>query len=515
MFRDNAIWYREWTLFRRRLRGPRLAQLFYPGMVLTPALLLSLLHPQGAEQDTAFAIAAFLHATWCMFRAISATVGTVAWEEERRTWDALLATPISAAGLFWGKVLSSLSPLALTLVGWSPVWAWYLLDGGATPGQLVKLAVLTAALVALFGALGTWASVRQPTADRAAQFCYAILGLLTLGLAVLYLLFEIGLGSDLFWPAILDPYFAVGSVLWSEDAEWRHVWLLQSLIFLPSAGVLFWLAARRLGSVQAMAARVNTARAARVGGPEEPVAYREWLRGKGLRSWMWLALYPAVLLVPIVTTQLGRGHSDAQSGVILGLLGHTLYFTVRALASACTRVAAERDRRTWDLMLNTRLTAEELYRSNLRAVTRPLLIQLAACTPLLAVLLTTGELDLPGLLGVLLFTAVQIAAWAALGLWLSLRSRTALRAVQLATAALVAALVVPIWMDALLDELLRLPGDYFVFSFVNPVMGTLWFMPDLMRDVPALGPVCAGIYLGLAWVLGRASRAAFGRASRT
>jgi ABC-type transport system involved in multi-copper enzyme maturation permease subunit len=87
------------------------------------------------------------------FAALSAA-GTVAREKDRRTFVLLLLTDMSDAEIVLGKLLGSLLPIALVLVGTLPVLALLLLLGGIPPEQVFNAWLVLLATAFAAGSLG-------------------------------------------------------------------------------------------------------------------------------------------------------------------------------------------------------------------------------------------------------------------------------------------------------------------------------------------------------------------------
>ena len=107
-----------------------------------------------------FQVLTFVLVTLLTFFAALSAASTVAQEKDRRTFLLLLLSDLRDYEIVLGKLLGSLLPIILILLGTLPVLALLLLLGGITPGQVVQswLIVATTALAAgsLGGLISLW-----------------------------------------------------------------------------------------------------------------------------------------------------------------------------------------------------------------------------------------------------------------------------------------------------------------------------------------------------------------------
>lgn len=109
------------------------------------------------------------------FLAPATTVNAMSSEYERRTFDMLLMTPISATQLLFGKLIASLSFLILMVLASLPVFSAVALFGGVELndiGRVVGTLLMTAIVGGMFG-LFCSALTRQTYS--ATLLCFAIL----------------------------------------------------------------------------------------------------------------------------------------------------------------------------------------------------------------------------------------------------------------------------------------------------------------------------------------------------
>src|SRR6266478_3214818 len=92
-----------------------------------------------------FQIFTYVQLTLLLFFAALSAASTVAQEKDRRTFILLLITDMRDYEIVLGKLLGSLLPIALLLLGAVPVLAILLLLGGIAPAQVLHaLPLLTA-----------------------------------------------------------------------------------------------------------------------------------------------------------------------------------------------------------------------------------------------------------------------------------------------------------------------------------------------------------------------------------
>lgn len=136
----------------------------------------------------------------------------------------------------------------------------------------------------------------------------------------------------------------------------------------------------------------------------------------------WL-LYPSLLVVPYLFFVTTHGSSeDARWGsLLLALLGHLMYLVVRTLGAAAASIAREREARTLETLMSTRLTPRELALGVVKASAGPRLREMVLWSPLLAAILAQelNALQIVLLLGV---SAVTVVFMACLGLSISVSS---------------------------------------------------------------------------------------------
>jgi ABC-type Na+ efflux pump permease subunit len=154
------------------------------------------------------------------FSAISAA-STVAQEKDRRTFILLLITDMRDYEIVLGKLLGSLLPIGLLLLGSVPVLSLLLIMGGIDPEQLLQALLILAATAFGSGSLGGLIALwRDKTFQSLAlSVLFLVLYLcLVRALAIIPGLSGETLKTVQTW---LDPLFALESVLEPPEEGWR------------------------------------------------------------------------------------------------------------------------------------------------------------------------------------------------------------------------------------------------------------------------------------------------------
>ncbi len=101
-----------------------------------------------------FQIFTYVLLTLLLFFAALSAAGTVAQEKDRRTFILLLITDMRDYEIVLGKLLGSLLPIALLLLGSIPVISMLLLMGGIGPQHVMQAVLILAATAFASGSLG-------------------------------------------------------------------------------------------------------------------------------------------------------------------------------------------------------------------------------------------------------------------------------------------------------------------------------------------------------------------------
>jgi ABC-type transport system involved in multi-copper enzyme maturation permease subunit len=128
------------------------------------------------------------------------TSGAISGEKERKTYDLLRTTLLSARSLVSGKLLSALSYVFLLIVVSMPLISIAFLLGGVSPVELLLSQLLVAVSAVTFALVGLFYSTMMRTTMAASVSTYATALLLTAGGPIVAVLFAAILGPLLFGP---------------------------------------------------------------------------------------------------------------------------------------------------------------------------------------------------------------------------------------------------------------------------------------------------------------------------
>jgi ABC-2 type transport system permease protein len=151
----------------------------------------------------------------CALIAPALTAGAISTEREHQTFDLLLLTRLSNFAIVMGKLLSSLSFVAMVLICALPVMAISFLLGGVAPAELGWGLVVILATVSFFGAVGLYCSTRFPKTATAAAVAYVIClawtALIPAGVGLLVSYFDGGVAtrSSIVFATALCAFFAL------------------------------------------------------------------------------------------------------------------------------------------------------------------------------------------------------------------------------------------------------------------------------------------------------------------
>ncbi len=113
------------------------------------------------------------------------TAGAISGERERRTYELLRTTLLSARALVVGKLFSALSYIVLMLFTTVPLQAIAFLFGGVTPQEVAITMVILLAAAFHFGAVGIYFSTVTKRTLPASVLTYGYALLTTLGLPLM------------------------------------------------------------------------------------------------------------------------------------------------------------------------------------------------------------------------------------------------------------------------------------------------------------------------------------------
>ncbi|MFO0807481.1 MAG: ABC transporter permease [Gemmataceae bacterium] len=330
-----------------------------------------------------FQVFTYVELTLVTFFAALSAASTVAQEKDRRTFILLLLSDLRDYEIVLGKLLGSLLPILLVLVGSLPVLMLLLLLGGITPIQVIQswLVLLSTALVA--GSLGGLVALWR---DRTFQSLALSVLTIVLYFCVVRALGLFGTTADLV--DYLDPFQALRGVLDASSAEsavppvYFFVAVMLVLGVLLNLWGIYKLRHWNPGGEPIMQREApededekdRTRAHAAPGAVREvwrnPVLWREIrTRAYGRRPLIVKFAYFVVLgLICYAALSVVLGPNRVPFGAGLGLVPITILSLLLVAAQAATAITTERDGGALDLLLVTDLSPKEFIFGKLGGV---------------------------------------------------------------------------------------------------------------------------------------------------
>lgn len=125
--------------------------------------------------QTLFAGLAFTLLFLVCIIAPAVTVNAISSERERLTYEMLVATPLPAWRLLWGKLIASLTYVGLLLVAAVPLGSIVYLFGGITLKHVLQALAIIVMTAITAGMIGIWASALAGRTGRAAVLAYLLI----------------------------------------------------------------------------------------------------------------------------------------------------------------------------------------------------------------------------------------------------------------------------------------------------------------------------------------------------
>lgn len=113
--------------------------------------------------------------TLTIFLAPATTVNSISGEHERRTFELILATPLSAVQLLIGKLLAGLAFLMLLLLLTTPLFSVIMLFGGVGFADIARVVATVFGTAVMGCMLGLFCSIVTRQTYSATLLCYAVL----------------------------------------------------------------------------------------------------------------------------------------------------------------------------------------------------------------------------------------------------------------------------------------------------------------------------------------------------
>jgi ABC-type transport system involved in multi-copper enzyme maturation permease subunit len=212
---------------RGRMRGPR-AYLFLTGTlalfgVVTYGLyrLLRFVVAMQSGMSTGSVIGQSLFTGLVLLATLvicaiapSLTAGAISGEHERKTFDLLLATPLSASSVLFGKLIAALSYVALILLAAIPVVSLAYVFGGVAVTDMLQSLVLLLGFAVTYSTIGLFFSALFRRTGLAVGASYLVLALFVLGTVFAYAVVGVMRNNmPPSWILSLNPFSAMASAL--------------------------------------------------------------------------------------------------------------------------------------------------------------------------------------------------------------------------------------------------------------------------------------------------------------
>jgi ABC-2 type transport system permease protein len=244
---SNPVLIKE---LRSRFRGPRAFAVLTVFLVLLAGLaaatyFISTQNPyanisqRGSEIGTAiFVSVGVLEMLLVATIAPALASAAVSGEVERRTFDLLVATPLSSGAIVWGKAAAAMAYIVLLVASCMPILSLAFLFGGVSAQSLLRTQLSMLVLGFEFVAIGVLCSAVLRRSSRAAFHTYAALVLPTFLAVFLFYASNIFGYYDRSWIqivsiaiALLSPLAHVGAALMDLGNNWssgvgRAVWVV-------------------------------------------------------------------------------------------------------------------------------------------------------------------------------------------------------------------------------------------------------------------------------------------------
>lgn len=157
---------------------------------------------------------AFLELMMVCFIAPAVTAGAVSGEQEKQTYEMLLATPLRPGAILRGKLIASLGYVFLLILAAVPMASVVFVFGGVAPKELLKALIIVICLAVTLGVAGVFASAWLGRTTRATVASYLfVLALLVLPYVAYILSGAINQREPPRWLLLPSPVSALASAV--------------------------------------------------------------------------------------------------------------------------------------------------------------------------------------------------------------------------------------------------------------------------------------------------------------
>ena len=322
----------------------------------------------------AFQVLVTVQLTILLFFSALSTANTLSQEKDRRTFLLLLLTDLRNYEIVLGKVLGTLLPIGLLLLGIAPVLMLLMLLGGVAPFQVGQAMIVLATTAVAAGSLGGLVALWR---DKTFQALALTVLALVLYLCATRALPLLPIPGAEWWQATLDPFAALGQVV---DPPLRETHALAppyrfGLAMLVLAGVLNFVGIWRLRVWNPSGEPIMQRESSEVAVEEgknpvhsapgrvrrvwnNPILWREIAtRGYGRRPLLIkLAYFVAIGVIGWYAIGAADTHGWAAAR---GLVPIVILSLLLASAQAVTAITSERDLGALDLLIVTDMSPRE------------------------------------------------------------------------------------------------------------------------------------------------------------
>ncbi|MBN1483991.1 MAG: ABC transporter permease [Chloroflexia bacterium] len=176
----------------------------------------------------------------------SISAGAISEEEERKTLEILMVTPLRPHSILWGKLLSSMAYIGLLVLAVIPLGSLVLLFGGVSPGDMLLALVLMIVFMLAFACLGLFCSVAFRRTGRARGASLAMVALILGGTAFLAvtvgIIISMSSYSEPFWLLVPNPIVAMMDIVIPDmdlDLPLLPAWAYAIIGYLIWSAILY------------------------------------------------------------------------------------------------------------------------------------------------------------------------------------------------------------------------------------------------------------------------------------
>jgi ABC-type transport system involved in multi-copper enzyme maturation permease subunit len=215
-----------------RMRTWRTAVTLFTYATLLAVIAIGFLIQQGGPGSNnaslvgiqLFQVLAMCQVILLLFVTPLSTAGAISGERQRQTWDLLLTTRMTAAGIVWSLLVTGLAFDLLLVTVSLPLFGLAFLFGGINGNVALQVCLVTVATVVVLVAVGLFISSLTRRSAHAIVVAYVVALVAGVGLTIVTLYFEdwgvqaTGPSGSLPLPPLsplaqLDPLVAVASAL--------------------------------------------------------------------------------------------------------------------------------------------------------------------------------------------------------------------------------------------------------------------------------------------------------------